>query len=223
MRAAIPTPTATPRIRIAARRRGWRSRALSRRNARRRTPPCARARADRRSATEWDMVVRVSHGRSGRRYVRGPMRTGHLIVIGGAEDKIRDRVILSRLVALAGGSRARIAVIATASSFALEVGERYRQASPRRGVGPLDPHDRLPRLGPDAQAANGPRGGARPGGATRVTFARADRVVCSPSGRARCRNNRPSGRAAAATTGPAARRGAATTGRTAVAVRQPAS
>ena len=31
------------------------------------------------------------------------MRTGHLIVIGGAEDKVRDRVILSRFVALAGG------------------------------------------------------------------------------------------------------------------------
>ena len=55
------------------------------------------------------------------------MRTGHLIVIGGAEDKIRDRVILSRFVALAGGREARIAVVATASSFAAEVGERYRE------------------------------------------------------------------------------------------------
>jgi len=55
------------------------------------------------------------------------MRTGHLIVIGGAEDKVRDRVILSRFVALAGGSDARIAVVATASSFAVEVGERYRE------------------------------------------------------------------------------------------------
>ncbi len=67
------------------------------------------------------------------------MRTGHLIVIGGAEDKIRDRVILSRFVALAGGSRARIAVIATASSFAVEVGERYRQVFMDLGAEHVDP------------------------------------------------------------------------------------
>ena len=67
------------------------------------------------------------------------MRTGHLIVIGGAEDKIRDRVILSRFVALAGGSQARIAVIATASSFAAEVGERYRQVFTDLGAAHVDP------------------------------------------------------------------------------------
>ncbi len=54
------------------------------------------------------------------------MRAGHLLIIGGAEDKVRDRVILSRFVALAGGRAARLAVITTASSAALEVGERYR-------------------------------------------------------------------------------------------------
>jgi cyanophycinase len=67
------------------------------------------------------------------------MRTGHLIVIGGAEDKIRDRVILSRFVALAGGSAARIVVIATASSFAVEVGERYRQVFTDLGAAQVDP------------------------------------------------------------------------------------
>jgi cyanophycinase len=67
------------------------------------------------------------------------MRTGHLIVIGGAEDKIRDRVILSRFVALAGGSAARIAVVATASSFAVEVGERYRQVFTDLGAARVDP------------------------------------------------------------------------------------
>jgi cyanophycinase len=67
------------------------------------------------------------------------MRTGHLIVIGGAEDKIRDRVILSRFVALAGGSAARIAVIATASSFAVEVGERYREVFTDLGAARVDP------------------------------------------------------------------------------------
>ena len=51
---------------------------------------------------------------------------GTVIIIGGAEDKVRDRVILSRFVALAGGVDATIAVICTASSLGLEAGERYR-------------------------------------------------------------------------------------------------
>ena len=48
------------------------------------------------------------------------------MVIGGAEDKVRDRVILGRFVTLAGGRDARIAVIATASSFGMEAAERYK-------------------------------------------------------------------------------------------------
>ena len=54
------------------------------------------------------------------------MADGTVIIIGGAEDKVRDRVILSRFVALAGGRDATIAVISTASSLGLEAGERYR-------------------------------------------------------------------------------------------------
>jgi cyanophycinase len=77
------------------------------------------------------------------------MRTGHLILIGGAEDKIRDRVILSRFVALAGGSKARIAVVATASSFAAEVGERYREVFTDLGAVRVDPI-----LAQDRPAAN---------------------------------------------------------------------
>ena len=48
------------------------------------------------------------------------MAEGTVIIIGGAEDKVRDRVILSRFVALAGGIDATIAVISTASSLGLE-------------------------------------------------------------------------------------------------------
>ena len=55
------------------------------------------------------------------------MPEGTVIVIGGAEDKVRDRVILSRFVALAGGRDATIAVISTASSLGPEAGVRYRQ------------------------------------------------------------------------------------------------
>lgn len=54
------------------------------------------------------------------------MPHGTVIVIGGAEDKVRDRVILARFAQLAGGPDARIAVIATASSFGLEAAERYK-------------------------------------------------------------------------------------------------
>ncbi len=55
------------------------------------------------------------------------MAEGTVLVIGGAEDKVRDRVILSRFIALAGGEDATIAVISTASSLGLEAGQRYRQ------------------------------------------------------------------------------------------------
>ena len=51
------------------------------------------------------------------------------MIIGGAEDKVRDRVILSRFAALAGGEAATIVVISTASSLGLEAGERYRASS----------------------------------------------------------------------------------------------
>ncbi|CAN5598003.1 cyanophycinase [soil metagenome] len=55
------------------------------------------------------------------------MADGHVIVIGGAEDKVRTRLILTRFVALAGGSDARITVISSASSLGPLAGEMYRQ------------------------------------------------------------------------------------------------
>jgi cyanophycinase len=48
------------------------------------------------------------------------------MVIGGAEDKLRDRVILTRFVQLAGGHEAHIVVISTASSLGDEATELYR-------------------------------------------------------------------------------------------------
>ena len=59
---------------------------------------------------------------------------GTVIIIGGAEDKVRDRVILSRFVSLAGGEDAKIAVVSTASSLGLEAGERYRAVFGELGV-----------------------------------------------------------------------------------------
>ena len=63
-----------------------------------------------------------------------PVTEGSVIIIGGAEDKVRDRVILSRFVALAGGRDATVAVISTASSLGLEAGERYKQVLGELGV-----------------------------------------------------------------------------------------
>jgi cyanophycinase len=54
------------------------------------------------------------------------MAHGTVIIIGGAEDKVRDRVILARFIELAGGRDSRIAVISSASSMGTEAGERYR-------------------------------------------------------------------------------------------------
>ena len=67
------------------------------------------------------------------------MPEGTVIVIGGAEDKVRDRVILSRFVALAGGPDATIAVISTASSLGAEAGERYRAVFEELGAAHVRP------------------------------------------------------------------------------------
>jgi len=67
------------------------------------------------------------------------MSDGTVIVIGGAEDKIRDRIILSRFVSLAGGEAAVIVVISTASSLGQEAGERYRQVFTELGARTVRP------------------------------------------------------------------------------------
>jgi cyanophycinase len=56
------------------------------------------------------------------------------MVIGGAEDKTGPRQVLTRFVKLAGGSAAKIAVIATASSLGEEIIDAYREAFGKLGV-----------------------------------------------------------------------------------------
>jgi cyanophycinase len=53
------------------------------------------------------------------------MPPGPLMIIGGAEDKLRGRKILKEFVASSGGPEARIAVIPTASSLGPEIVEVY--------------------------------------------------------------------------------------------------
>ncbi|MHB8458913.1 MAG: cyanophycinase [Candidatus Limnocylindrales bacterium] len=75
------------------------------------------------------------------------MPAGTVIIIGGAEDKVRDRVILSRFVALAGGRAATVAVVSTASSLGAEAGERYRQVFGDLGVRTIRPIHAVTREG----------------------------------------------------------------------------
>jgi len=52
-------------------------------------------------------------------------RAGQLVIIGGAEDKLRHRTILTRFITLAGGPEARILIISTASSLGEEATDLY--------------------------------------------------------------------------------------------------
>ncbi len=64
----------------------------------------------------------------------GGPRAGHLLIIGGAEDKLRQRQILSRFASLAGGPDARVAVISTASSLGDEATELYQSLFRSLGI-----------------------------------------------------------------------------------------
>jgi cyanophycinase len=64
----------------------------------------------------------------------GAARPGHLLIIGGAEEKLRQRQILSRFVSLAGGSAGRIAVVSTASALGDEATELYGSVFMQLGV-----------------------------------------------------------------------------------------
>lgn len=77
-------------------------------------------------------------------------RSPTLFIIGGAEDRVGKATLLRRFVRLAGGRRARLVVIPTASSFQAEVVDAYTEVFTRLGaptptvVNPqhrLDAHD----------------------------------------------------------------------------------
>lgn len=65
--------------------------------------------------------------------VEGP-RTGHLVIIGGNENRKSDMVILDRFVALAGGPDAKIFVLTTASNEHDEMWALYEKAFTKLGV-----------------------------------------------------------------------------------------
>jgi cyanophycinase len=57
------------------------------------------------------------------------------VLIGGAEDKVRDRLILSRFAEAAGGDGGHVVVISTASSLGDTATERYRALFSSLGIG----------------------------------------------------------------------------------------
>ena len=61
--------------------------------------------------------------------------SGPLMIIGGAEDKLRRRTILKDFVSASGGADARVVVIPTASSLGDEVVEVYDALFRRLGAG----------------------------------------------------------------------------------------
>ena len=61
---------------------------------------------------------------------------GHLVIIGGGEDRKHDKEILSRFVDLAGGSDARIVVITEVAP------RRWWRPAPRRHPGRCRPGSR---------------------------------------------------------------------------------
>jgi cyanophycinase len=65
---------------------------------------------------------------------RSHANSGMLMLIGGAEDKVGNRAILRRFVELAGGSNARIAIIAAASEIHGIVGQTYQRIFTELGV-----------------------------------------------------------------------------------------
>jgi cyanophycinase len=63
-----------------------------------------------------------------------PERNGHLVIIGGGEDRQHDKQILARFVALSGGPDANILVITAASQVAGEMWEVYDKVFADLGV-----------------------------------------------------------------------------------------
>lgn len=59
---------------------------------------------------------------------------GHLLVIGGAEDKYNERRILKKFLELAGGNRAEVLIVPVASDFPEFAADVYTQAFRNLGV-----------------------------------------------------------------------------------------
>jgi cyanophycinase len=59
---------------------------------------------------------------------------GHLLVIGGAEDKYNERRILKKFISLAGDEKAEVLIVPVASDFPEFAADVYTQAFRNLGV-----------------------------------------------------------------------------------------
>lgn len=59
---------------------------------------------------------------------------GKLMIIGGAEDKKGDCIILKKLIEDSGGEKAKISIMTTATKLPYEVGREYRELFMKLGV-----------------------------------------------------------------------------------------
>ena len=59
---------------------------------------------------------------------------GHLLVIGGAEDKYNERRILRKFLELAGGEKSEVLIVPVASDFPEFAADVYTQAFRNLGV-----------------------------------------------------------------------------------------
>jgi cyanophycinase len=88
--------------------------------------------------------------------IRAILGAGPVMLIGGAEDKIRDKVILARFAEAARGTEGHVVVISTASSLGDLATERYRELLTGLGIGRvtgLRPEERSQAHDPDAARA----------------------------------------------------------------------
>jgi cyanophycinase len=76
-------------------------------------------------------------------------RVGRLVIIGGAEDRLHDKYILSRFVELCGGAASRIRILSAASEEPASSWATYERAFGELGVS-----DCLPIDIPDREAAD---------------------------------------------------------------------
>lgn len=93
-------------------------------------------------------------GLSGGSAVAQSRQTSRLVIVGGAEDRLQDRLILRKFVDLSGGGGARIRVITAASSEPERVWDSYQnvfQSLGVRDVQPLPLQDREAAFAPDLQ------------------------------------------------------------------------
>ncbi len=73
------------------------------------------------------------------RLMAQPVRLARLVVIGGAEDRMQDRLILRKFVDYSGGTSARIRLITAASGDPESVWKSYRQVFHDLGVSDIQP------------------------------------------------------------------------------------